>query len=86
MDSSNQMVSLYVVKNPAGYLAGFNSAEGKANFVEDPLKAKKFSNKYDIKLRPDETVVELQVDLSSANVKISEPFRPHRRKVEKSPR
>jgi hypothetical protein len=73
-------VALYAVKGGDGsYFAGFDPDKGKASFVVDPREGKLFSNKYDIRLRPDETIVELTVDLSSANVKISEPFRPHRR-------
>ena len=73
-------VSLYVVKNSVDvYFAGFDATSGKAKFVNDPRSAKKFTNKYDIRLRPDETLVELTVDLAKSDVKISEPFRPHRR-------
>lgn len=76
------VVSLYVVRVADGtYFAGFDPAEGKPTFVTNPLAAKKFTNKYDIKLRPEETVQELKVDLSKVEVQVSEPFRPHRRKV-----
>lgn len=82
MQDSNTVVSLYVVKTAVGtYFAGFDAGQGKATFVEDPCAAKKFTNKYDIKLRPDETLVELQVDLTKSPVSVSEPFRPHRRKT-----
>lgn len=75
-------VSLYVVKNGNGsYFAGFDADKGRANFVTDPRGAKKFTNKYDVKLRPEEMLVELVVDLSKSDVKISEPFRPFRRKT-----
>ena len=74
------VVSLYVVRSASGtYFAGFDSSKNRANFVDNPLHAKKFTNKYDIKLRPDETLVELTVDLSTVQVGVSEPFRPHRR-------
>ena len=77
----NTVVSLYAVKTVDGaYFAGFDASEGKANFVTNPLEAKKFTNKYDIKLRPEETLVEIQVDLSKSPTTVSEPFRPHRRK------
>lgn len=73
-------VSLYVVKTTDGkYFAGFDADKGRANFVADPRAGKKFTNKYDIKLRPEETLVELIVDLSKSDVQVSEPFRPHRR-------
>lgn len=75
------VVSLYVVKTADGsYFGGFNAGEQKASFVSNPLAAKKFTNKYDIKLRPEETLVELKVDLAQVQVDVSEPFRPHRRK------
>ena len=78
----NYVVSLYVVKSPDGqYFAGFDVERGKANFVTDPKAAKKFTNKYDIKLRPEEQLVELKVDLRQSSVEVSEPFRPMRRKV-----
>jgi aconitase A len=80
MQESNTTVSLYVVKGVNGsYFAGFDTSKGQANFVEDPKAAKKFTNKHDIKLRPDEHLVELAIDLAVVAVKISEPFRPQRR-------
>lgn len=83
MQDLNHIVSLYVVKGADGsYFAGFDAEKGKANFVGDPLTAKKFTNKYDIKIRPEETLVELKVDLRNSPVQVSEPFRPHRRKTE----
>jgi len=86
MQDLNHIVSLYVVKGADGlYFAGFDAEKGKANFVSDPLGAKKFTNKYDIKIRPEETLVELKVDLSKSEVQVSEPFRPHRRKTNAAP-
>jgi hypothetical protein len=74
------VVSLYVVRAASGeYFAGFDTVQKKANFVKDPIYGKLFSNKYDIKLRPDEMVVELTIDLARVHVSVSEPFRPHRR-------
>lgn len=81
-DKSMTTVSLYVVKGADGnYFAGFDSSQGKSVFVSDLLAAKKFTNKHDIKLRPDENLVEISVDLSKVNVQISEPFRPQRRQT-----
>jgi hypothetical protein len=81
MQDANMIVSLYVVKRADGtYFAGFDAEKGKANIVTNPLQAKRFTNKYDIKLRPEETLVELKIDLSKTAVEMSEPFRPHRRK------
>jgi len=82
MNTENSaIVSLYVVKNSASgsYFAGFDASKQQANFVEEPIHAKKFTNKYDIKLRPGEALVELTIDLAQANVGVSEPFRPQRR-------
>ena len=81
MNTENSaIVSLYVVKSANGnFFGGYDSSQGKATFVSDPINAKKFTNKYDIKLRPEETLVELTVDLSKVQVGVSEPFRPHRR-------
>lgn len=77
------VASLYVVKCGDGdsYFAGFDSSVGKTIHVTNPLEAKLFSNKHDIKLRPDETIVELKVDLSNSPIAMSKPFRPHRRKI-----
>jgi hypothetical protein len=80
LEVNNSTVSLYVVKGADGnYFAGFDASKGKANFVDDPRKAKTFTNKYDIKLRPNENLVEMSIDLMVADLKISEPFRPQRR-------
>jgi aconitase A len=80
MQENTATVSLYVVKGATGlYFAGFDTTKGQANFVEDPRFAKTFTNKYDIKLRPDEHLVEMSIDLSVAAIKFSEPFRPQRR-------
>ena len=80
LEVNNSTVSLYVVKGAEGnYFAGFDASKGKANFVSNPVEAKKFTNKYDIKLRPDENLVEIVVDLGKVETKISEPFRPQRR-------
>ena len=80
-ENTGASVSLYVVKNGDGtYFAGYDATKGRASFVSDPKEGKKFTNKYDIKLRPEETLVELKVDLAQVQVSVSEPFRPHRRK------
>ena len=72
--------SFYAVKGIDGkYFAGFNPAEQKATQVEDPRVAKWFSNRFDIPLRPNETLVELKVDPNKGVVSISEPFRPRKR-------
>lgn len=81
MNTDNQaVVALYVVKNADGqYFAGYDTTKKQAAFADDPIYAKKFTNKYDIKLRPSESIVELSVDLTKSSIIISEPFRPQRR-------
>lgn len=73
--------SLYAVLNEetGTYFAGFNPAEGKAATVDSPLAAKLFANKHEIKLRPTEKLVEIEIDLTPANTRVSDPFRPRRR-------
>ncbi len=76
--------SLYAVMKVSGenadqYFAGFDTGVGVARFVASPFDAKLFSNKYEIRLRPDEEIVELVVDLSEANTTVSESFRPKMR-------
>jgi len=73
--------SFYAVFNETSneYFGGFNPDAGKAEMVTSPLGAKLFSNKHDVKLRPDEKLVELIVALSDQNTTVSEPFRPRRR-------
>lgn len=80
MEISNASVSLYVVKTPNGkYFGGFDTQKGVASFTDDPRQAKIFTNKYDIKLRPEEMIVEMTVDLMDAEITYSDPFRPARR-------
>ena len=72
--------SLYAVRGADGqFFAGFNAAENKPSHVSDPLLAKWFSNRFEIPLRPAETLVELKVDPKAGVVSISEPFRPRTR-------
>ena len=81
--ATNTVISLYVVKRDNGnYFAGFDTNSQQAIFVDLPLKAKLFTNKYDVRLRPDEKLVELSFDVSAIAPTVSEPFRPHRRKLE----
>lgn len=71
------IVSLYVVRGSnEKYFGGYDSQSKKAVFVDNPLHAKKFTNKYDVKLRPEETLVEISVDLEKSHHVISSPFRP----------
>jgi len=85
--NESPVVSLYVVREANGtFFAGFDPVAGKASFVNDPTQAKKFTNKYEIKLRPEEMIVELSVSLTPETVKVSEPFRPVRRTLKATPK
>lgn len=69
--------SFYAVMNDTGkYFAGFNPETNSADFVENILDSKLFTNKFEIKLRPAEKLCELIVQIGKDNVRISEPFRP----------
>ena len=74
--------SFYAVKGADNkYFAGFNPAENKASLVDSPETAKWFSNRFEIRLRPNEMLVEIKVDPKKGVVSISEPFRPRKRTV-----
>jgi|LakMenE18May11ns_1017448.scaffolds.fasta_scaffold9911199_1 hypothetical protein len=79
--SENYEQSFYAVLNQdtGEYFAGFNPEAGKAETSTSPMGAKLFSNKHDVKLRPNESLVEVTVSLNKDNTQISEPFRPRRR-------
>lgn len=78
---ANNQHSFYAVLNEdtGEYFGGFSPELGKAQMVVQPYDAKLFSNKHDVKLRPNEKLVELTITLSSDNTVVSEPFRPRRR-------
>lgn len=73
--------SFYAVLNQdtGEYFAGFNPEAGKADTSKSPLGAKLFSNKHDVKLRPNEALVEITARLTDSNSSVSESFRPRRR-------
>ena len=72
--------SFYAVKDGEGkFFAGFNAVDKKAVRVDSPLTAKWFSNRFDIRLRPNETLVGIKVDPQVGVVHVSEPFRPRKR-------
>ena len=82
MESNSSKVQLYVVNTGENqYFGGFDPQKGESVYVSDPKLAKKFTNMFDIKLRPNETVVELVVELTDSNVSVSEPFRPSFRRT-----
>ena len=60
------------------YFVRYNAKEGHSEYSTDVRDAKFFTNKFDIRLRPNEMIV--QVDVSLENIVTSAPFRPsHRR-------
>lgn len=72
--------SFYAVKGADGkFFAGFNAIEKKPAHVDTPMTAKWFSNRFEIPLRPTETLVEIKVDPNQGVVSVSEPFRPRKR-------
>lgn len=72
--------SFYIVKTDDGkYFAGFNPDKGESEFVDNPLAAKMFMGKNNIKLRHNEKMVEVYVEFSEENCRLSEPFRPRRK-------
>jgi predicted nucleotidyltransferase len=79
--SESYIQSFYAVINvdTSLYFAGFDPEANVPQMVESPLGAKLFSNKHQVKLRPNEKLVELEITLSTDNVVVSEPFRPRRR-------
>lgn len=79
--------SFYAVKGADGkFFAGFNAQEGKPSHVDGPLRAKWFSNRFEIPLRPTETLVEIKVDPEAGVVSVSEPFRPRKRTKPQAPK
>lgn len=69
--------SFYAVMNDTSkFFAGYNPAVGSADFVDNIFDSKLFTNKYEIKLRPTERLVEVTIQLGKSNTVISEPFRP----------
>ena len=73
--------SFYAVKGADDkFFAGFNPAENSTIVVDDPRTAKWFNNRFNIKLRPGESLVELKVNPTKGVVSISAPFRPRKPK------
>ena len=77
------ILSVFVIKTGENsYYGGFDTVTQAPRIVSAPWVAKHFTNKKDIKLRPMEEIVELQIDLRLAQlagmVTVSQPFRPAR--------
>lgn len=80
--SNSATHSFYAVVNDEGKVfAGFDPEKGVPAWVDNVLEGKWFSNKYDIKLRPNEKLVEIQTTVTKDSVSVTEPFRPKRRKT-----
>lgn len=67
------------------YFGGFDPLSSTPILVEDVTRAKLFTNKFDINLRPDEKMVEVIVTLTADNTKVTAPFKP-RRRTDREPR
>lgn len=88
-------ISLYAAVREAEegqvrYFGGFDPISASPILVEDVTRAKLFTNKFDINLRPDEKMVEVIVTLSADNTRVTAPFKPRRRtdrevRVERQP-
>ena len=77
MNTPKNIHNFYVIQNIDGkFFAGFSTAMNQSEFVDDPLEAKMFTNKYTTKLRPSEMLVEVFVKFSTENAVITAPFRP----------
>lgn len=83
-ESQEPMVEqhFYAVKTASEkFFAGFNTQTNTPNLVDDVKSAKLFSNKFDIKLRPGEYIVDVTIKLRDSNISVSKPFRPRRKVV-----
>lgn len=77
--SKNKSVlhSFYAVLTESGsYFKGFDPELKTPILVEDIEDSKLFSNKFDVKLRPTEKLVEVVIDTAVGISSVSEPFRP----------
>jgi hypothetical protein len=74
-------ISLYAIVRDADrkYFAGFDPEQKTPILVDDVLHAKLFTNKFDIRLRPDEKMVEVVVIINEQNTQVTPPFRPRRK-------
>jgi len=73
--------SFYAVKSADDkFFAGFDPAQNTTLTSDDPRTAKWFNNRFNIKLRPGESLVELKVSPVNGVVSISAPFRPRKPK------
>lgn len=78
---------LYAIQAANGkFFKGFDTAAQAPMFVNKALEAKLFNNKYEVRLRPTENIVEISVVLTDDNTSVSAPFRPRLRQkdLEKS--
>jgi len=79
--TENSTIVLYAVDIGNGqYFGGFDAQNNETRKVTNVLTAKLFSNKFDIKLRPNEQIVEVRISVPPQNLSLSDPFRPPRRR------
>lgn len=79
--NTNNTISLFAILKESSqkYFGGFDPQNKQPILVDDPLKAKHYTNKFDINLRPDEKMVELIIAVSAENMTVSAPFKPKKR-------
>lgn len=72
--------SFYAVRiDEHKFFAGFDAENSQTRIVPSHETAKWFSDRNTIRLRPNETLVEIKVDPRKGVVSVSEPFRPRKR-------
>lgn len=81
MNTTNKTISLFAIlkDNSKLFYGGFDPKNKTPILVENPLEAKLYTNKFDINLRPDERMVELQIMVDKGNFTVSPPFKPKRK-------
>lgn len=74
----NRFITLYATirKSDGLYFAGFDRELQEPRMTSDINQAKLVSNKFTVRLRPDEEMVEVKVHATEANSSVSRPFIP----------
>ena len=78
---THKTISLFAIFKESMQLfyGGFDPRNNKAILVENPLSAKLYTNKFDINLRPDEKMVEVQINVQPSDIVVSQPFKPKKK-------
>lgn len=82
LESANAKPSIAlfaVVRDDGSYFAGFDPAARQSASSATVFGAKLFTDKFSIRLQPDERIVEVRITMDESNVTLSNPFRPRRR-------